>query len=282
MRRMPVRDQARTLLALIRECSRALLATRRNSIRHSPKPPSDGLVLDVGSGQAAHPRADLVVDKYVADDFERGSPIDLRKPLVVADGEALPLADGAYAYAIASHVVEHAIDPARFASELSRVAHSGFVQVPSREAELTFGWDFHPWLIDREGDVLVFRPRGGAAAPLGPLFHRAFKDSVLFAVWFGAHRDTWHHTLHWSGSIPVRVEGSSRAPQTATLDVERTLDALTRIGARGPDGSLALTLRCPVDRARLATSGERLACRGCDRSYPVAAGVPVLLAEAAA
>jgi uncharacterized protein YbaR (Trm112 family) len=223
----------------------------------------------------------VVVDKYVADDFERGSPLDLRKPIVVADGHALPFPDDTFAYVIASHVLEHATDPTRFAGELSRVGEAGFVQVPSREAELTFGWAFHPWLIDMEDGVLAFHPRGDQEAPLGPLFHEAFAESALFRVWFGAHRDTWHHTVHWTGSFSVRVKGTSRAPQTATLDVERTLDALPRMGAHGPAGRLWEALRCPFDRQDLDTAADRLSCRQCDRAYPVAGGVPVLLAEAA-
>jgi uncharacterized protein YbaR (Trm112 family) len=278
---MPVSDQARTLAGLTRECGRALLSLRRNTARHSPAPPESGLVLDVGSGQSAHPRADLVVDKYVADDFERGSALDLRKPLVVADGHALPLANSAFSYVIASHVLEHATDPTRFAAELARVGSAGFVQVPSREAELTFGWPFHPWLIDLDGGVLVFNPRGDAEAPVGTLFHQAFDDSVLFRVWFGSRREVWHHTLHWTGSFQVRVEGASRAPETALLDVDRTLEALPLIGARGPDGPLRDALRCPADGGTLRDDADRLVCGGCGRSYPVSGGVPVLLAEAA-
>jgi uncharacterized protein YbaR (Trm112 family) len=278
---MSAADQARTMLGLTRELGRSLISLRRNTVRHAPSPPAEGLVLDVGSGQQANQRADLVVDKYVADDFERGSPLDLSKPLVVADGQALPFTDGAFSYVIASHVLEHATDPVLFAGELSRVGSAGFVQVPSREAELTFGWPFHPWLIDRRADVLVFHPRGDLEAPLGELFHRAFAESTLFSLWFGAHRDVWHHTLHWDGSIPVAVEGSSHAPETATLDVEHTLEVLRRMPAHGPAGALADVLRCPADRGPLEADADRMTCTDCGRTYPVAGTVPVLLAEAA-
>jgi uncharacterized protein YbaR (Trm112 family) len=264
-----------------REVAGSLRAHHRKMVRHQAAPPATGLVLDVGAGQEAHPRADVVVDKYVVDDFERASGLDLSKPLVVADGQALPFRGAAFAYVIASHVVEHATDPVRFADELSRVAAAGFVQVPTREAELTFGWPYHPWLIDREGEVLVFNPRRQARAPVGSLFHRAYAESALFALWFGAHRDTWHHTLHWTGSFSVRAEGSSEAPQTATLDVERTLEALPRMGARGPVGAVCEALRCPAEGGLLRRSQERLVCEGCDRSYPLAGEVPMLLVEAA-
>jgi hypothetical protein len=279
---MPASDQARTLFRLIRESTGALLAMRRNTVKHRPAPPASGLVLDVGAGQEAHPRADVVVDKYVVDDFERGAGLDLTKALVVADGHALPFADGAFRYAIAAHVVEHATDPVRFAAELSRVADAGFVQVPSRESELTFGWRFHPWLVDLEDGTLVFHPRGDAEAPLGPFFHRVFTESTMLGVWFGANRDTWHHTLHWTGSLSVAVAGESRAPETATLDVEHTVAVLADAGAHGPGDAARALLRCPVDAGMLEESADRLVCASCSRSYPVAGGVPVLLAEAAA
>jgi uncharacterized protein YbaR (Trm112 family) len=279
---MAALDQARTLAGLARDTTASLLALRRNNVIHRPAPPAAGLVLDVGSGQAAHPRADVIVDKYVADDFERGESLDLTKPLVVADGHALPFADATFAYVIASHVLEHATDVELFASELARVATAGFVQVPSRQAELTLGWPFHPWLIDRRGDALVFNPRGDQKAPLGEFFHQAFAESTLFSLWFGAHRERWHHTLHWSNGFDVEVAGTSQAPQTATLEVEVTLDALAKMGAAGPVGPLRSALRCPADRGVLEEEPGLLRCTECGLTYPVApGGVPVLLAEAA-
>ena len=217
----------------------------------------------------------------MADDFERGSALVIDKPLVVGDGHALPFADQAFSYIITSHVLEHATDPVVFASEMQRVAEAGFIQVPARLAELTFGWPFHPWLIDREGSTLIFNPRGDAKAPAGDYFHRAFADSTLFALWFGAHRDDWHHSVQWERSFDVRVEGTSAAPQTADLDVEQTLRTLKEMSVIGPTGALRATLRCPADRGVLVDGQDSMRCESCGRSYPVANGVPVLLAEAA-
>jgi len=107
---MPAADQLRTLRDVTRDVGTSLIALRRNTVKHSPRPPQTGWVLDVGSGQAPNLRSDLIVDKYVADDFERGSPLVIDKPLVVADGHALPFAPATFAYVIASHVLEHATD----------------------------------------------------------------------------------------------------------------------------------------------------------------------------
>jgi uncharacterized protein YbaR (Trm112 family) len=264
-----------------------VVRARKEAQLHVPHPPANGLVLEVGSGQAPHPRADVLVDKYVADDFERPHEvgIDFAKPFVVADGHRLPFADGSFAYAIALHVLEHATDPQRFAGELSRVADAGFVQVPSAVSELTFGWPYHPWLIDREGDSLVFRARDGQRAPFGDLFHRNYEESALFRNWWAANRSLFHHSVEWSGELPVRVEGTSAAEGTAELDLELTTSVLGQLSGVGrlrphPPEVLA-ALRCPSCGGRLTFHPEVATCESCSRSYPVVGEVPVLLVEAA-
>jgi uncharacterized protein YbaR (Trm112 family) len=272
---------ARTLGSLTRDVA----AVGRERRRHRPAPPATGLVLDVGAGESPHPRADLVVDKYVADDFERGAPLDLTRPVVVADGEALPFADGAFAYVIASHVLEHAIDPARFAAELSRVADAGFVQVPSRDAELVYGWPFHPWWIERRQDTLVFRPKEIDAPPGGRVMHDAYAESPLTRLGWAAHRSRWHHSLHWTGRIDVEVAGDRRFHEQAQVDLERTTAELERAAAAGRvaalDERLRAVLRCPGCGGALTWDAARVICVACSCGYPVAGGVPILLAEAA-
>jgi uncharacterized protein YbaR (Trm112 family) len=263
---------------------RELRAIRAQRDHHRSAPPNAGLVVDVGGGDKPHPRADIVVDKYVADNFERESGIALEKPIVVADGEHLPFADDAFAYVIASHVLEHAIDPVRFASELSRIGEAGFVQVPSRLAELTFGWPFHPWLVEMEDGVLVFRARGDSAAPAGDFFHGMYQESPLMRAWFEAHRSAWHHSVHWRGSLDVRVEGQGQAPQTAEFDIERSaslLEEAHRQGRVAPlTAELRALLRCPACGGALEVRAERAVCGGCAREFRVAGQVPLLLDEA--
>jgi hypothetical protein len=253
-----------------------------------PNPPATGLVLEVGAGQEALPRADFIVDKYVADNFERPAEaqIDVSKPLIVADGERLPFADRSVAYAIALHVLEHATDPRAFAGELTRVAPAGFVQVPTREAELTFGWPYHPWLIDRDGDILIFVPREDRKAPAGELFHRAYDESPALRWWWAAHRHYWHHSVEWREQLSVEVHGSSNAEATASFDLEGTVETLRRLDATVPLKPLPpgvwAALRCPLDRGELVRARDRLVCRSCERAYPVVGEAPVLLDEPSA
>ena len=261
------------------------LAQQEDNLHHA-NPPREGIVVDIGAGQGGHSRADLILDKYIVDAFERsGNEIDLTRPLVVADGHRLPIKDGAIAYIVCSHVLEHATEPTVFAAELSRVARAGFVQVPSREAELTFGWPFHHWLIDRVGDTLVFEPRGDAHAARGDLLHAAFAESEAFRLWFAAHRSRWHHSVEWRGELKVDVSGISAPLATATFDLQATLEALDKAARKGMLRPLPPALRavlcCPACRADLADAAGRLVCTACATSYPMAGGVPLLLAEAA-
>jgi uncharacterized protein YbaR (Trm112 family) len=267
--------------------AREVAAGHREAARHTPRPPFSGLVVEIGAGQSPHPRADLVVDKYLADNFERPGEADLdfSKPLLIADGHRLPLADKSMAYSIALHVLEHATDPVLFAAELSRVSAGGFVQVPSREAELTFGWPYHPWLIDRVDDTLVFTPRNGLKAPVGEVFHRGYAESALLRNWWAASRSRWHHSVEWRDSLSVEVNGTSSAEQTASFDVERTLDTLRSLSQHGAlpplPTHLRAALRCPSCHDELTESARGLKCASCGRSYPAVGPVPLLLEAAA-
>jgi uncharacterized protein YbaR (Trm112 family) len=284
---MSLARDAQAFLLDLHAVRRAHRAMRREALAHEPSPPVGGLVLEIGGGQAPHPRADAVVEKYVLDDTERpaGESLSFARPVVVADGEALPFADASFAYSIASHVLEHAKDPTRFAAELARVSAAGFVQVPSRSAELTFGWPFHPWLIDREHGVLEFHPRGSRGAESGDLFHRSFAESRLFRLWWAEHRSRWHHSIEWRGELPVRVDGKPPSVASAHFELDRTIAALTttaEMGGAAPLGhQVREQLRCPSCRSALDSGTDRLSCAGCGRAYPVAGGVPLLLDAAA-
>jgi uncharacterized protein YbaR (Trm112 family) len=244
-------------------------------------------VLDVGGGDRPHPRADVVVDKYVVDNFERETGLAFTKPVVVADGEELPFADQSFSYLIASHVLEHAIDPKRMASEFTRVAAAGFVQLPTAQAELHYGWPFHPWLVNRRGDTLVFNPKPKNASIDGKGMHDAYDESLLVRLGWAAHRSRWHHSLHWTGRLDVEApELETSEHEQADIDLERTLAALADMGRAGSvvplDGRLKSLLRCPNRECRggLVFAGEGVSCEGCGTHYPAPGGVPVLLPQA--
>jgi ubiquinone/menaquinone biosynthesis C-methylase UbiE len=84
----------------------------------------------------------------------------------MCDKEPWPFADGEFAFAVCSHTLEDVRDPVHVCRELQRVARAGYLEVPSRAEEQTYGiqgpwvgWGHHHWLCDvRDGGIdFVFK-----------------------------------------------------------------------------------------------------------------------------
>ncbi len=248
---------------------------RRRTLAAMGIRPGD-LVLEVGSGQNPNPRADVLCDRYLVDDTERNrEAVILDRPFVVGDIHHLPFRTGAFDFVICAHVLEHLEDPAAAAGELSRVARRGYVEVPSRENELLLPFPFHRWLIDREGDTLVFRTKERPVPDPG--LRRWFTNLSRVAPGFA---DLFLRELHALGSVhgvrwetaialrvdgpPGRVEAESRAPER-----DEEIALLARYLAEASNAPLrrrfldALTLgRWPSRRTRAVDPGL-LACPRC-------------------
>lgn len=170
------------------------------------------LVLDVGSGDKPHWRADVLVDRYVDAQFaaqrsgSRSARID--RPLFDADASAMPFADGVFDYVVCSHMLEHVVDPAAVIAELTRVAKAGYVEVPEASSAKIVDFPSHLWWCRLEDGALVFQAKdrpwfdddihrflvtSGLERRLGRLLDRDLDQRVI--------------SLHWSGTLPHRVDG---------------------------------------------------------------------------
>ena len=90
-------------------------------------------ILDIGCGFNPNQYATTICD--VLDLKEQYSD----KKFVKLDGEKLPFNDKEFDFVIASHVLEHVIDPNNFLKEISRVAKQGYIEVPTKlEDNLVF------------------------------------------------------------------------------------------------------------------------------------------------
>jgi hypothetical protein len=71
------------------------------------------------------------------------------------DREPWPFRDKEIDFVICSHTLEDVRDPIWMCSEFNRIANAGYIEVPSRLEEQTYGfqgpwtgWSHHRWLID--------------------------------------------------------------------------------------------------------------------------------------
>lgn len=125
-------------------------------------------VLDVGSGHAPHPRADVLLERFPSDNRHRGGgAIDAADPrLIVGDGGAMPFKDQAFDFVIASHIAEHVDDPETFCKELVRVAARGYLETPGWLCDMLLREEFHKWRVRKEEGGLNFE-RVSKSRPLG-------------------------------------------------------------------------------------------------------------------
>lgn len=113
-------------------------------------------VLEVGGGHNPHPRANVVVDKYVDSNFHRSGDIKVLKnqQFLNVDGESLPFADNEFDYVICCQVLEHVENPVKFLQEQFRVAKRGYIETPSLIGEYLFPRESHKWILHEHKDVL--------------------------------------------------------------------------------------------------------------------------------
>jgi hypothetical protein len=132
----------------------------------------DELVLDVGGWFHPFTRADWVLDIMPYDTRGAGGshgppPERFTRATWVqrdmCDREPWPFEDGQFDFAVCGHTLEDVRDPIWVCSELIRVARRGYIEVPSRLEEHSYGfqgpwvgWGHHRWLIDVTDEGLEF------------------------------------------------------------------------------------------------------------------------------
>lgn len=176
----------------------------------------DALVLDVGGWAVPFPRADWVLDLGAYEtrgawgyDGDRAQERFGAESWVVRDicaHEPWPFPDGRFDFAICSHTLEDVRDPVWVCAELQRVAKAGYIEVPSRLEEQTWGiqgewvgWGHHHWLIDVDDDAkaieFVFKHH---------VLHRPDGEHLPPSVHAAAMPEQKIQQLWWEGSFDAR------------------------------------------------------------------------------
>lgn len=127
--------------------------------------PDDAQVLDVGGWAIPFPRADWVLDLeqydtrgaygYEEDPADERFSAETWVARDICDREPWPFLDDQFDFVVCSQTLEDVRDPIFVCAELVRVGRAGYLEVPSRLAEQSWGvqgtwvgWGHHHWLID--------------------------------------------------------------------------------------------------------------------------------------
>jgi hypothetical protein len=132
----------------------------------------DDLVLDIGAWGRPFTRADWVMDVMPYETrglYGRDGPLPERYSEEtwirrdICDREPYPFADREVDFVVCSHTLEDVRDPIWVCSEMIRIGKAGYIEVPSRLEEQSYGfqgpwvgWGHHRWLIDVTGDRIEF------------------------------------------------------------------------------------------------------------------------------
>lgn len=176
----------------------------------------DDLVLDVGGGGQPFGRADWVIDLLSYEERglygpepDLGSERFSARTWVqrdMCDREPWPFGDGQFAFSVCSHTLEDVRDPLFVCSELVRVSRAGYIEVPSRLEEQSYGvhgpwvgWSHHRWLIDIDGDEITFVFKSH-------VLHARSSDHFPREFWQSLSPEERVQSLWWEGQFQRREQ----------------------------------------------------------------------------
>ena len=188
--------------------------------------PND-VLLDVGGWAKPLNRADWVIDVMpyatrglLGSDGEGPERFSEETWIVrdICDREPWPFDDAQFDFAVCSHVLEDIRDPLFVCSELQRVAKAGYIEVPSRLEEQSWGvqgdwvgWAHHHWIIERKDDRLdfLFKPHMLHAREeffLPPEFHRTLtEEERVERLWWAERIETTEVLLFEPGQLDTHL-----------------------------------------------------------------------------
>ena len=287
-------DTESASMRLLRRFGRDRLAWSLRRL-HCPVP-RDALVLEVGSGGNPYARAHVLLDAYAMPRERPWVPLVADRPTVLGFVENLPFRDQAFDFVIASHVLEHSTDPARFLGELQRVARAGYIEVPDAFMERVNPYRDHRLEITvRDNRLLIRRKPAWRTDPALVELYEPTAKKWIAGETIPRHPFDFHVRYYWQGRIDFEIldegvdfdpgddDGGRIAPQEAgrISPLRNVLSGLRRLlsqRARNSALDVVPLLRCPgCHHAGLERGGpDALHCTRCDTQYPVRNGLMLM------
>jgi ubiquinone/menaquinone biosynthesis C-methylase UbiE len=125
---------------------------------------------------------------------------------VLAFAEKLPFKDKAFDFVIASHVLEHSDDPAKFLDEIQRVSKAGYIEVPDAFMERINPYPDHRLEITIRSGKLIIRKKNAwrADSELVELYEDRVKDIMTRHV-MPEYPFDFHVRYYWDEKIEYEI-----------------------------------------------------------------------------
>lgn len=168
------------------------------------------LVLDVGSGDNPHWRADVLLDMYIDDKFlaqRRGNSV-VSRPIFDANAEEMPFKDKTFDYVICSHLLEHVENPEKVIQEIMRVGKSGYIEVPFEGSSKITDFMSHLWYCRKENEKIIFTAKKDII--FDNEIEKFVSDPKISKHLSKLYVDNFEKcivSLHWNESISYEVVG---------------------------------------------------------------------------
>jgi SAM-dependent methyltransferase len=184
--------------ALAFRLMQSILIAKRNRIIGAHLPATARRIADVGCGHFPNRYANVAMDSPGNSDVQRGGlpvagDVGVREYFSVDLNEfPYPFADKEFDYVICTHVLEHLDDPVRACLELTRIAKSGYVEVPFLYADVFVRNNdpIHKWLclFSSAEQKISFVPRDTwisryPAPPLGLMMRFLLQLDNISLTW---------------------------------------------------------------------------------------------------
>lgn len=267
--------------------------------------PTD-FVLEIGSGHDPKTRSDVLCDKFIEENIQRGGRIVTDRSIVAADGQYLPFADKCFDYIICSHVMEHLENPELLFNELMRVSYRGYIETPSEIAERLYGWPYHHWLVNLVGEKLIIQKKVDENQ-FGQLFHSLATHDKDFSRFHNRFHHLFLIQYEWNKKIDYEI--LPPAPSPLDLNSREVVDSIINRAAqeslvnafksgiknalpnvlraklksiivknkKAPKKKLCDIVVCPACKGSVEWRSSEIICWKCDVQYPIKNGIPYLL-----